>query len=140
MTRAALPAALLLITGLAACGRGVDVPAPPSPGTPECTALQLPDTVLGAGRRPTEDPATAAWGEPPITLRCGVARPQALTPTANLVEVNGVAWLPVSGEGGTAFVAVDWPSKDDPVYVEVLVPAAYAPEAAALVDLAPAFG
>lgn len=139
MTRTALPAVLLLAC-LAACGRGVAVPAPPSPGLPECSALQLPDTVLGAGRRPTGDPATAAWGEPPITLRCGVARPQALTPTASLVDVDGVTWLPVAGEGGTAFVAVDWPSKDDPVYVEVIVPDDYAPEAAALVDLAPAFG
>ncbi len=138
MRRAAV--LLLALPAVAACGRGVDVPPPPYADSPACAELRLPDTILGAGRRPTDLPGTAAWGEPPITLRCGVERPQALTPDANVVDINGVTWLPIDGTGGTAFVTVDWPTPENPVYLEVLVPEDYAPEAGALVDLAPALG
>ena len=102
--------------------------APPESPAAACGSLSLPESVAGAGRRPsTGGDATAAWGEPPITLRCGVARPAALTPTSQLIDVDGIGWLPIEGSGGSAFVAVDWPTAQDPAYVEVIVPAAYAP-------------
>ena len=130
----ALIALTLAATG---CGRQVDVTPPESQST-ACADLALPDTVAGAGRRPSSGgDATAAWGEPPITLRCGVARPAGLTPTAQLVGVNGIGWLPIEGSGGSGFVAVDWPSQQAPTYVEVLVPAAYAP-GEVLADISPA--
>lgn len=82
---------------------------------------------------------TAAWGEPPITLRCGVERPAALTASAQLITVNGTSWLPIEAQGGMVFVSTDWPSAASPVYVEITVPAAYSPEVNSLADLSPAF-
>jgi hypothetical protein len=125
---------MILVAG---CGRQVDVPAPESLATP-CAKVDLPATVSGAGLRPTSEPGTAAWGEPPITYRCGVARPAALTATSRLIEVDGVGWLPIEGAGGTGFIAVTWPSESAPVYVEVLVPEEYAAPADVLADLSPA--
>jgi hypothetical protein len=127
-------AAALAVT---ACGRQVAVPVPESP-SPACDAVTLPSTVAGAGSRPTGEPGTASWGEPPITWRCGVPRPAALAPTSTLLEVSGIGWLPIEGVGGTGFVATTWPSPQSPVYVEVLVPDAYAAPADVLADLSPA--
>ncbi|MDP4689298.1 MAG: DUF3515 domain-containing protein [Candidatus Nanopelagicales bacterium] len=132
--------AVLLVPGvvlLAACGRQVAVPAP-DVDSPACQTVMLPDVVSGAGARPTLLPGTAAWGEPPITWRCGVSRPGGLTPTSQLVEVNGIGWLPVEGAGGTGFYATTWPSSESPVYIEVLVPEAYTAPADVLADLSPA--
>ena len=112
---------------MAGCGRQVDV-APPESSSAACAQLTVPDTVSGAAKRPTTGgSSTAAWGEPPITLRCGVNRPAALTPTSALVDINGVGWLPLEGSGGAGFVAVDWPSGTAPTYIEVVVPDAYSP-------------
>ncbi|WP_116948184.1 DUF3515 domain-containing protein [Jiangella endophytica] len=132
--------AILLATGLAGCGYGaVDVtPHEPEPGSAGvCAALQdaLPDTVDDAVRRDV-DPSSeyvAAWGQPPIVLRCGVAMPASYRPDAQLYDVDGVGWLADEGEGGTFFTAVD-----REVLVEVAVPDDYAPEANVLADLATA--
>ena len=130
-------ALLLGLASLSACGRQVDVAPPESPAA-ICGSLPLPETVAGAARRPTSGgDGTGAWGEPPITLRCGVARPVALTATSQLLVVDGVGWLPIEGSGGAAFVAVDWPTSTEPTYVEVIVPAAYAP-GEVLADITPA--
>ncbi|MGI9195950.1 MAG: DUF3515 family protein [Candidatus Nanopelagicales bacterium] len=130
-------AALAFALPVAACGRQVDVAPPESPST-ACASVTYPETVAGAGRRPTTQEGTAAWGEPPITLRCGVPRPTALAPTSQLIDVDGVDWLPIQGQGGAAFVAVDWPSEQAPAYVEVIVPGAYAAPADVLADISPA--
>lgn len=135
--RARLALALVATALLAGCGRQVVVPAPDMPAAP-CAAVTLPTTVAGAGLRPTTEPDTAAWGEPPITYRCGVTRPTGLTPTSRLLDVSGVSWLPLEGVGGTGFVAVSWPSASQPVYVEVLVPDAYAAPADVLIDVSAA--
>lgn len=141
--RRRLPAATALIAAflgavpLASCGRQVAVPPPDSPAS-ICTDVSLPASIAGAGSRPTTEPGTAAWGEPPITYRCGVARPAALDATSALLEVSGIGWLPLEASGGTAFIAVTWPTTDSPVYVEVLVPDDYAAPADVLADLSPA--
>ncbi|TDD65962.1 DUF3515 domain-containing protein [Jiangella aurantiaca] len=132
--------AILLATGLAGCGYGaVDVePHEPEPGSADvCTALQdaLPDTVDDAVRRDV-DPSSeyvAAWGQPPIVLRCGVPMPASYRPDAQLFDVDGVGWLADEGEGGIFFTAVD-----REILVEVAVPDDYAPEANVLADLATA--
>lgn len=126
-----------LAVTLAGCGRDVAVPAPDSP-SPACLDLTLPDTVNGAGHRPTSEPGTAAWGEPPITWRCGIPRPAALTADATLLDVDGVAWLPVTAQGGDVFYAVNWPTQESPVYIEVAVPSQYSAPADVLLDLGPA--
>ena len=133
----ALALGLVGATCLAACGRQVAVPAPDVPAA-ACDSVALPPTIAGAGSRPTIEPGTAAWGEPPITYRCGVPRPAALAPTSQVLEVSGISWLPIEGNGGTGFIATTWPSSQAPVYIEVLVPAEYAAPADVLADLSPA--
>ncbi len=106
----------------------------PEPGTQqECAALldALPEVVGDAVRREVQPPApaVAAWGDPPVILRCGVPPPVA-DPTATVLQVDGVDWLPVAGEGGTFFTTVGRVAQ-----VEVAVPDDYAPEADVLSDL-----
>lgn len=69
---------------------------PPTPADGRCGALTraLPGTLDGRDRRDVTpaSPATAAWGQPPVRLRCGVSRPAGLTPTAELIVINGIEW------------------------------------------------
>jgi hypothetical protein len=102
----------------------------------QCRALlaALPDTVTDAVRRETEpaDLPAAAWGAPPIILRCGVPEPPRPLDT-QLFTVDGVDWYSVEGDGGYLFSTVGRSA-----VVEVAVPDDYAPESDVLVDLAPA--
>jgi hypothetical protein len=52
-----------------------------------------------------------------VVLRCGLARPPELTPTAQLREISGVRWLPVQGEH-----AATWYLVDREVFVALTVP------------------
>lgn len=111
----------------------------------ECAALTkaVPQTVANQDRRGTDpdSPLTAAWGNPPITLRCAVPEPEILVPgsktydpTAMEAYVNGVAWLQEKTADGYRFTAAQ-----RAVYVEVDVPSAYnSQEPAPLVDLSAA--
>jgi hypothetical protein len=96
------------------------VPAIPAPaaGSAECGSLldRLPGSLESSGRtlerRTLADPAppgTAAWGsdESPVTLRCGLDRPAELTRTATLLDVSGVRWLRLPGNGTSTWVAAD---------------------------------
>ena len=135
-----LTATALGATLLVGCGLGtVDVePHDVETGSEQaCAQLikTLPDVVSDAVRREVE-PASeqvAAWGDPPIILRCGVRLPAEYRRDAQLLDVEGVGWFPVDGNGGTFFTAVDGQP-----YVEVAVPDDYAPEAVVLADLAAA--
>jgi hypothetical protein len=135
--RSRLLFALAAATFLVGCGRQVAVPLPDAPAE-VCASVTIPATVSGAGLRPTPEVGTAAWGEPPITYRCGVSRPASLSSTSRLLDVAGIGWLPIEGEGGTGFIATTWPSPADPVYVEVLVPDDYAAPADVLIDISAA--
>jgi hypothetical protein len=118
------------------------VPEPSPQAAALCRALrkELPKTVDGLGRSeagPVSD-FTAAWGDPPVRLRCGVPRPDVLTPgsahynpTADAVEVNGVSWLLEKQQDGYRFTTTDRKA-----FVEVTVPGKYAPEVDPLTDLA----
>lgn len=102
----------------------------PQAQSPACTTLTatLPATLASAGRTidrlPLADPApagAAAWGDrtrDPVVLRCGVQRPAELTPTAQLREISGVSWLPLTGEGATT-----WVLTGRAVFVALTVPA-----------------
>ena len=106
------------------------VPAPEAT-SPECAALvaALPEDIdtgeidADGGqldRRPIADPApagTAAWGEPPVVLRCGLGRPAELTVSSRLLAVSGVQFLGNPGPGATSWVVVD-----RPVYVALTLP------------------
>lgn len=121
---------LLVATG---CSQTVRMEPPESDGTTDevCAALvaELPDTLLDAERADItpESEVMAAWGDPPIGLRCGVPRPSALTQDALLEEVDGVAWLPQPQDEPTLFTAVGHTA-----YVELSVPPSYGAPAAAL--------
>ncbi|MFG1999323.1 DUF3515 domain-containing protein [Spirillospora sp. NPDC048911] len=130
------PLALLGVTlvAVAGCSDGaVQVPAPsPDAVTARlCEGLRLPAKVNGLSRRDTEpsSPLTAAWGSPAIALRCGVPRPPALTPAAQLQTINGVDWF-----GQPADRPITWTAVARQAYVEVTVPAKYAPPGDVLIE------
>ena len=140
MSAAPLLATVLLAGVLLAggCSRTVAMTDPtPSPSVAEqCAAVMaaLPDTVLDQPRRTVEPGRlSAAWGDPTITLRCGVAEPPGLGPESECFEVNGVGWFAEEAQGGYLFTTIGRPA-----YVQVGVPTEYAPEANALVDVAEA--
>ncbi|OEV13251.1 uncharacterized protein DUF3515 [Streptomyces sp. Amel2xB2] len=141
----AVPVALAVLTAAGCASADGDGPAAPSPSgeaAKTCRSLhdRLPKRVDGQ-QRITLDPAskyTAAWGDPAIELRCGVPRPEKLSPgsehynpTAEAAEVNGVSWLLEQRDGGYRFTTTDRVA-----HVEVTVPDDYAPEVNPLTDLA----
>jgi hypothetical protein len=130
-------AAPSLLASLTGCGAGaveVPVPTPESAAARLCDGLRdrLPGTLRGQERRDTRPGSarTAAWGSPAIALRCGVPRPPAMRQTSELVTVNGVAWFPQPPDRPVTFTALGRRA-----YVEVTVPAAYAPPGDVLIEL-----
>ena len=96
--------------------------------SPDCVALlaALPENIhtdAGGGqldRRPIAEPApagTAAWGDPPVVLRCGLGRPAELTVSSRLLAVSGVQFLEIPGPGASSWMVVD-----RPVYVALTLP------------------
>lgn len=126
-------AGLLLAVVAAGCGRSVEVA--PVPADPACPALvaALPDRLAGQARKETSTTGTAAWGDPPVIVRCGVAVPAAYTPTSQLLDVDGIGWLSEETPQGSRFTSVRTSPR-----LEVTVPAAQEPASAVLVDLAAA--
>jgi Protein of unknown function (DUF3515) len=105
----------------------VTVPAPPKPNAATQAACvkvfaKLPVQLgqLAPRRTQTDSSFVAAWGDPAVVLRCGVARPAVFgTPeAAQLVEVNTVLWQPDPQRDRTVYTAVD-----RSVYIDVTVPA-----------------
>ncbi len=129
---------------LGGCGRSVAV-APPTPGPdPSASTLcaafvtALPDSLGTVGDRRVVDPPsdlTAAYGDPPVAIRCGVPTPAALTPTADLVTVDGIDWLPEELTAGWLMTTVGRTAN-----VEITVPQAQGPAPSVAADLAPAIG
>lgn len=133
---------------LGGCSDAVRVSAPATTGAAgaQCRALQaqLPRTLMGRERRGT-DPAsadTAAWGDPAITLRCGVPEPGPMNPASPqydphetqsvMIESSGLCWLTQSTNGGGyVFTTVK-----QQTFVEVDVPGAYAGQNYPLPELA----
>jgi hypothetical protein len=140
---ACLGAVALLAAGCS--GWTVEVrPAPDLEGTAAeaCATLSeaLPDELVGVERRPVAPTrsGTAAWGDPPIVLRCGVGVPAAFDAVATCQITNGVAWFipdeQITGEPEDITMTTIGRSPG----VEVRLPADYFPPAAAMVQLAPA--
>jgi hypothetical protein len=133
----------VLATG---CGSGAVQVAPPHPDARTarlCGALarRLPGRLDGQARRSVspDSALTAAWGDPPIVLRCGVPVPPGLAPTAELTVVNGISWFPEpgaagsgggSGSGSAVFTEVGRQAR-----AEVAVPASDEPAGPVLVPL-----
>lgn len=111
-------------------------PTPAASVAEQCAAVMnaLPDTVLDQSRRTVEPGRlSAAWGDPTITLRCGVDKPPGLGAASECFEVNQVGWFAEQAQGGYLFTTIG-----RPVFIQVGVPSHYAPEANALVDVAEA--
>lgn len=123
----------LLATGCNQSVRMQTFEAQPDTAEP-CAALvaDLPDTLLGADRTTIEPESDvmAAWGDPPIGLRCGVPRPPGLEVDSALREIGGVAWLPQPEDAPTMYIAIFREA-----YVELSLPASYGAPAAALSEV-----
>ena len=83
----------------------------------------LPHTLTDLPARGVDPPSpyAAAWGEPPVLLRCGVPRPAGFVVGTQTIVVNGVTWYPEPHGSWTIWTAVD-----RPVYLELTVPTGYA--------------
>jgi hypothetical protein len=100
----------------------------------------LPTTVDGAERRelrPADAPA-AAWGDPAIVLRCGIARPPGLDEFATCQEADGVGWYVPEKQITGQPRPITMTTIGRAVFVQVSLPEEHWPPAAAMVDLAPA--
>lgn len=138
----ALPLVLaLVVAGLALYARaGGFTPEPPAPetgplavapvmapdaGSQACVDLlaALPADLPGLAGRPVTEPGVRAWAASPrpVVLRCGLPRPQELTPTSTLTEVNGVSWLTIT-DGTPEPVLVTYVAVDRGTYVALTTP------------------
>lgn len=92
----------------------------------------LPSEVAGGERRDvTPYGAGAAWGDPPVTLRCGTTDAEGMNPAMSCEVVEGVGWYAEKLERGYRFTTIGRQA-----YVEVIVPDEQSQASAALVDLA----
>jgi hypothetical protein len=111
----------------------VDAPDPGPSAEAPCTALfqALPVQLEGADPRVVQSPSpyVRAWGDPPVVLVCGVARPAGYTAGSGLIQINGVAWYVDTSAKDT----VVWTAVDRAVYVQVRVPASA--DSSAVTDL-----
>lgn len=136
---ARVAACLAVPTLLAGCARPVAVPPPqpPDEAAAACAGFvaALPGSLATVGERREVDPRsdlTAAYGDPPVSIRCGVPQPAALTPTATLVTVDGVDWLPEELTGGWLMTTVGRVAN-----VEITVPREQGPAPSVAADLGP---
>ena len=104
----------------------MDTPSLADPTATACRALiaKLPDTDGDLPRRPVTAGAeqNAAYGEPPVTLACGVPALPAPAPTATVLQLSGVCWYADHRADATV-----WTTLDRTVPVRVRVPLAYDP-------------
>ncbi|MFC4555614.1 DUF3515 family protein [Georgenia faecalis] len=105
MRRGGLACAGAAVALLAACAPAVSVPAAPDAADPVCGQVlqDLPEVLGGGERRSITSQATAAWGDPPITLRCGVEPPGPTVDRCLTVEADGSAvdWIALEGDDPT---------------------------------------
>jgi hypothetical protein len=105
----------------------VTAPPPNPKADAPCTKLlgTLPITLAGLAGRPARSTWTyvAAWGDPAVTVRCGVPRPADLRAGSSdfVLGVNGVNFIQTLQHKTHVFVAIDRAA-----YIEVSVPDSYA--------------
>ena len=116
------------------------VPAGKAAAARACAALvaRLPAEVdPGVVRRPVTGDATrtAAWGDPPVLLRCGVPLPERLAEPVSLGTPEGqlVQWSVADIGDGYSYTTVD-----RTVPLEISVPGRYASPAEIVLPLLPA--
>jgi hypothetical protein len=101
----------------------LEVPSVTPEADATCPALMesLPLELVGEPSRrvQSDSPFAYAWGEPPVSLICGVDRPEGFAPDSALYQINGVFWFVDDTDPETTV----WTAVDRPVYVELQVPA-----------------
>ena len=125
---------------LTACARPVEVAVPASPAPQVAAACAtftaaLPAELSTVGERrgvSPESDLTAAYGDPPVGVRCGVPDPTGLTASSTLVTVEGIDWLPEELTGGWRMTSVGRIAN-----VEITVPTEQGPAPSVASDLAP---
>ncbi len=86
----------------------------------------LPKHVAEQSRRPVEGSRyAAAWGDPPVVLRCGVARPPGFTRSSSCQTARGVDWYVPTRVIQHADAAVRMTAIHRSPYVQVQVPPSY---------------
>lgn len=122
---------------LSACGPAkvaITAPTPDSATVALCHELvpSLSGELVSQGRRSVsgDDKLTAAWGDPAITLRCGVPRPAGFRPESSIISVNGIDWFAEQLSAGYQFTSVN-----TKMFIEIAVPNNYSPEANVLTEL-----
>lgn len=132
--------ATVSLTAVAGCSREGPLSAPSPTGVvaQECAAVMaaLPDQLMGQQRERSE-PTLATWGDPAITVRCGVERPSAMERTSRCDVLDGVGWF-AQDPGTVRPKAWTFTTIGRSGYLEVIVPENYEPAGDALIDLAPA--
>jgi hypothetical protein len=129
----------LVLVATSGCG-DVEVPATDVSGAEHraCERLveAVPDQVADQPRRDTEEGALgAAWGDPPIVLRCGVGTPKGYDRFAACQTVNGLDWFVPDEASDDQSLDVVMTTVGRRPSVEVVLPATYRPPVAAMVDL-----
>ena len=140
LANAGAVACLVVAAGCSPGAVEVDSPAPAGQDTDACRRLvdDLPDLVDGAERRPVEpaDAPAAAWGDPPIVLRCGVTEPRGFDELSSCQITNGVAWFIPEEQITGQPVDIVMTTVGRSPNVEVRIPAEYFPPADTMVDVA----
>ena len=124
---------------LTACARPVEVPVP-TPAADVAVACArftaaLPAELSTVGERRDVTPdseLTAAYGDPAVGVRCGVAEPDSLSPTSTLVTVEGIDWLAEELTAGWRLTSIGRTAN-----VELTVPTEQGPAPSVAADLAP---
>ena len=136
-----LPGALLLTALATGCGGPSELPTPAPADRSACAALveALPDTLADEERVAVKPERYAAgWGDPTITLSCGVGVPDGFGPASSCLQADGVDWFGQDEETTDNDADVTLTSVTLTPRVAVRFPAAYrgASLAAALSELA----
>jgi hypothetical protein len=131
---AGVVASVALASTIAGCGGDGTVSIPSFGVTPagkaQCPGLldDLPDKVADQDRRTTSGSAyAAAWGDPAIVLRCGLARPKDSTDSSPCLTRNGLGWTVPPAQLDDLGADVDLTLAHRSVWVRVHVPAKYRP-------------
>lgn len=140
-TRGAVVSALLLVPAVAGCSGSGPVEVDSSSvnvadrATCETFLENVPATLVGQERRDVEpaDALAAAWGDPAITLTCGVSLPADFDRFATCVEADGVGWFVPVAESSDQSSDVTLTAAGYRPIVRVELPASYRPEGAATV-------
>ncbi len=134
---AGIAAILLAVPVLGGCSRpvAVDPPATDADTVHTCAdfTAALPSSMSTAGQRRDVRPdseLTAAYGDPPVTIRCGVSRPATLEATSTLVTVDGIDWFPEQLSAGWRMTTTGRAAN-----VEIAVPASQGPAPSVAADL-----